>query len=159
MIDNLSDRDYFIPSFTTILLLQIQAYVVQLLVDLKESTSYIYQLIQWPLLVVLSILDNVAYLLNLDHEINRLRDCQKKTPRDQDSSNSGQNIIQLSKDVSGQVNVTFAGPHPICFFWTHAVFIKQSFRHKAAYLASRNSPQGYSGQHATSYLIPKENQE
>ncbi|KAG1142220.1 hypothetical protein G6F37_006663 [Rhizopus arrhizus] len=81
-----------------------QAYVVQLLVDLKESTSYIYQLIQWPLLVVLSILDNVAYLLNLDQEINRLRDCQKKTPRDQDSSNSGH--VTITKPFTAVVSPT-----------------------------------------------------
>ncbi|KAG1239496.1 hypothetical protein G6F68_018579 [Rhizopus microsporus] len=110
MIDNLSDRDYFIPSFTTILLLQIQAYVVQLLVDLKESTSYIYQLIQWPLLVVLSILDNVAYLLNLDHEINRLRDWQKKTPRDQDSSNSEHHPIIKRRQWTSQRHLCWAPP-------------------------------------------------
>ncbi|KAG1462115.1 hypothetical protein G6F46_006157 [Rhizopus delemar] len=104
MTDNLNDRDYFIPSFTTILLLQTQAYVVQLLIDFKESTSYIYQLIQWPLLIVLSVLDNVAYLLNLDHEINRLRDCQKKTPRDQDSSSSGN--VTITKPFTAMVSPT-----------------------------------------------------
>lgn len=116
---NRNEKKVKIPSITTICLLQIQAYVVQILANLPpkvnmstspSSSSSIYNLVQqkkmhtiislrmtirqclrWVLLIILLLLDNVARLLNIEHEMLDMM------PEDNSSSRHDTSTTALAK--------------------------------------------------------------
>ncbi|CEI97842.1 hypothetical protein RMCBS344292_11967 [Rhizopus microsporus] len=76
--DDLNNReDVYIPSITAMVLLQMQAYIVQSLVK-SNTRSYLHQFIHWILLFALLILDNMARLLDVEHEIANLTHKKKR---------------------------------------------------------------------------------
>ncbi|KAI7905701.1 uncharacterized protein BX663DRAFT_500610 [Cokeromyces recurvatus] len=66
------EKNKKIPSITTIFLLQLQAHVIKRLVELSKKKRE-RRIQHWILLILLVLLDNIARILNIENEMNKIR--------------------------------------------------------------------------------------